>query len=92
MKMGYEVEVVVRNRFKSSCDFFGLWDLICVGAYDIRFIQVKTNCNPSREWQDRASAWGPDNSTFYIKEYIVYKDYKSKGDIPSIRVTLAPSY
>jgi hypothetical protein len=41
--LGYEVEVVRYNKFMARKDYFGLWDLICVGQDDIRFVQVKTN-------------------------------------------------
>ena len=82
--LGYEVEVVRRTPYRTNQDFFGLWDLICVGDHDIIFCQVKTNKDPSSEWQEKATNWGPDDSVIQ-KEYVVYKDY-SRGNVPSGRV------
>ena len=87
--MGYLVEVVRRDRFRPNQDFFGLWDLICVSKQDIRFVQVKTNTNPTREWKDAAQYWAsiscPRNA---ICEFVVYQDY-SRGNTPSKRITLS---
>ena len=73
--------------YAKTKDYWNLWDLICVGEYDIRFIQVKTNQKPNKDWITRAEAWGPKGSTF-VKEYVVYKDY-SRGNTPSSIVTFA---
>lgn len=87
-KMGYEVEVVRYNMYSAQKDFFGLWDLICVGLHDVRFVQVKSNNKPSKEWQEKAEQWGTKGSKI-VREWVVFKDY-SRGDTPSARVTLCP--
>jgi len=84
---GYEVEVVRYNMYAKNKDYFGLWDLICVGLYDVRFVQVKANRKPDKKWRERAEIWGPRGSKF-VREYIVYKDY-SRGDVPSSIVTFS---
>jgi hypothetical protein len=86
--LGYEVEVVRYNKFSKSKDFFGLWDLICVGEHNVRFVQVKANKKPAKEWQERAREWGTRGSKI-IREWVVYKDYQ-RGDAPSAIVTLSP--
>lgn len=86
---GYEVEVVRYSAYMKNKDYFGLWDLICVGEYDIRFVQVKANNKPSKAWQAEAELWGPKGSKF-IKEWVVYKDYNKGKDTPSTIVTLEP--
>jgi hypothetical protein len=87
--LGYDVEVVRYNKWAKQKDFFGLWDLICVGNHDVRFVQVKTNQKPTREWQEKAEAWGPKGTAKIVKEWCVYKDYQ-RGNAPSARVTLGP--
>lgn len=86
--MGYEVEVVRYNMYMARKDFFSLWDLICVGPHDIVFVQVKTNQKPTKEWQERANAWGPTGSKVK-RVWCVYRDYQ-RGDVPSLKVTLSP--
>ena len=86
--LGYEVEVVRYNKFSKNKDYFGLWDLICVKRQDMRFVQVKTNASPNKEWVEKANAWGVRNNCI-IREWVVYRDGKA-GDIPAARVTLAP--
>jgi hypothetical protein len=86
---GYAVEVVRRDKWRKDQDFFGLWDLICVKHQDIRFVQVKTNANPSREWKERANKWGCPKCA--VREWVVYRDYQ-KGVVPSSRVILGPNY
>ena len=51
---------------------------------DVRFVQVKSNNKPTREWIERATAWRSGGA---IKEYVIYKDY-SRGNAPTKRVTL----
>ena len=85
---GYEVEVVRYSMYLKQKDFYGLWDLICVGPHDIRFVQVKSNRKPTKEWIEAAESWGPRGSKF-IREWVVYKDY-SRGDVPSAQVTFCP--
>lgn len=81
--MGYRVEVVKRSKWCSG-DFFGLWDLICIGDHDIIFAQIKTNERPDREWMQRAENWQcPRNCQ---KEILVYYDYDRKGDVPRNRI------
>ena len=87
-KLGYEVETVRYNPYMKQKDYFGLWDLICVGHHNIRFVQVKANKPPSKEWKERANAWGPTGNNI-IREWVVYKDY-SRGLAPSAQVTLCP--
>jgi len=82
---GYAVETVRYNMYAKTKDFWNLWDLLCVGEYDMRFVQVKTNQKPTKEWIQRAEDWGPKGSKF-VKEYIVFKDYV-RGDTPSVIVT-----
>ena len=86
---GYEVEIVRYSKWAKNKDYFGLWDLIVVGEHDIRFVQVKTNAKPNKEWMEKAEKWGPKKS-WCIKEYIVYRDYW-KGDSPTVRVTFSPT-
>lgn len=84
---GYQVEVVRYSKWLKNKDFFGLWDLICVGPIDIRFVQVKTNQHPDHEWKERARAWKcPKNA---VREWVVYRDY-TRGVIPEARVTMEP--
>lgn len=84
---GYQVETVRYSKWMKNKDFFGLWDLICVGPTDIRFVQVKTNKKPDREWQEKALAWRCPRGC--LREWIVYRDY-TRGVIPAARVTLEP--
>ena len=85
---GYEVETVRYNQWMKNKDYFGLWDLICVGEYNVRFVQVKANKKPPKEWIERANAWGPKCNNI-IREWVVYKDY-SRGLTPSAQVILSP--
>ena len=84
--IGYEVEIVRYNKWEKQKDFFGLWDLICVGKNDVIFVQVKTNQSPDKEWRARANKWGPIGKAVY-KEWVTYKDYQ-RGDVPSARVLI----
>jgi hypothetical protein len=84
--MGYQVETVRYDKWRAQKDFFGLWDLICVGKHDIIFVQVKTNNKPDKDWRIRAESWGPKNNASIVKEYVVYRDYQ-RGVVPSSRVT-----
>ena len=59
---GYEVEVVRYSKWAKNKDFFGLWDLCCVGPHDIRFVQIKTNARPDNAWMEEARLWGPNKS------------------------------
>jgi len=86
--MGYQVEVVRRDKWRKDQDFFGLWDLICVGANDIRFVQVKTNQKPDREWYEKEARWRCPSSC--VREICIYKDYQKGGDVPANRITLEP--
>ena len=82
--LGYQVEVVRRDMWRKDQDFFGLWDLICVGP-DVRFVQVKTNRTADKAWKYKASRWTcPSYST---TELVIYKDYQ-RGDAPSERLIL----
>ena len=64
-----------------------MWDLICVGEQDIRFVQVKTNKSPDKEWKVQAESWPCPKCV--VREWIVYVDY-SKGNTPSSRVIMSP--
>jgi len=89
--LGYDVEVVRRDRWKKDQDFFGLWDLICVSDKDVIFVQVKTNAKPTGEWIDKARNWRMANIGIQ-KEYAIYKDYERTGDRPWERIILDKSY
>lgn len=82
--LGYEVEVTQRNIYRGHQDFFGLWDLICIGR-DIRLVQVKANNTAPREWMERAAAFIVPAGC--IKELVIYKDYQ-RGEKPSRTLTL----
>jgi len=82
--IGYQVEVIRRDKWRKDQDFFGLWDLICVG-HNLLFVQVKTNAMPPKEWMDKAKAWKAPHGT--AKLLVVYKDYQ-RGEIPSKIVVL----
>ena len=83
--LGYQVEVVRRDKWRKDQDFFGLWDFICVNKISVIFVQVKTNARPNKEWLQKADKWKCPRGT--TKEYVVYRDYQ-KGIAPSERVIL----
>jgi hypothetical protein len=87
--MGYQVELVHFNKWQKQKDFFGLWDLICVGPHDIRFVQVKTNRGPDGKWKEKLRNWTCPKHAKIVLEHCVYKDY-SRGNAPSARVTYPP--
>lgn len=85
--LGYEVEVVRRDRWRPNQDFFGLWDLICVSFWEVLFVQVKTNRKPEKEWVERAKKWlCPLRAK---KICIIYKDYQ-RGNKPSVEIVYDP--
>ena len=86
---GYQVEIVRRDKYRKDQDFFGLWDLICIGPHDVKVVQVKTNAKPDKEWMEKAEKWVCPKAV--IREYVVYRDYQ-RGNAPSARVTFGPSY
>ena len=86
---GYAVETARRTSYhamaKIPIDFFGLWDLICVGREDIRFVQVKTNFKPTLEWEEAARKWPCPK--WAVKEIVIYRDYQ-RGIVPGNRISL----
>lgn len=64
---GYDVQMApMPTKWAKENDMFGgseeerigLWDLVAVGPYDIRFIQVKTNLSDvKKKWREKAKAW-----------------------------------
>jgi hypothetical protein len=70
---GYDVQMApMPTRWQRSTDMFGgvtkkgekrlgLWDMVAVGPYDIRFIQVKTEQSATNgqsiPWKKKAKAW-----------------------------------
>ena len=79
------METVRFSKWLKNKDYFGLWDLICVSSFDIRFVQVKTNAKPTRAWIEEATNWPCPPSA--IKEWVSYNDY-SRGCEPSRRERL----
>ena len=73
VEMGYDVQLAPPpTRWQRATDMFGgvtkkgekrlgLWDIVAVGPYDIRFIQVKTEKTAkdgkSYKWREKAKAW-----------------------------------
>jgi len=70
-KIGYTVETVKHTKYNKN-DFFGLWDLMCVRKEDIRFVQVKANQKPAKQWINKAKDWVCPE--FCIKEILIWKD------------------
>lgn len=74
---GYAV-CVAPNPLKWSLenDLWGLWDLCAVNAVSIRFVQVKTNRKPSKEYTEELAAFVcPPNCT---KELWLFRDREPK--------------
>ena len=88
VSLGYSVEVARRTTYhikaKVPIDFFGLFDLICVSYQDVRFVQVKTNGKPNKEWEKKVLAW--QCPKWVVKEVVIYRDYQ-RGLVPVNRIT-----
>lgn len=74
---GYSV-CVAPNPLKWSLenDLWGLWDLCAVNGVSVRFVQVKTNRKPPREYTEKLAAFVcPPNCT---KELWIFTDREPK--------------
>ena len=74
---GYDVQMApMPSRWARQQDLWGLWDLVGINAVSIRFVQVKTNKKPSREYTEELAAFVcPANCT---KELWIFKDREPK--------------
>ena len=81
--LGYDVEVVRFDKWSKNKDYFGLWDLICIGQNGVILAQVKTNTKPNGKWLDEASKWLEGKTPTIKGQYLVYKD-RQRGLKPTI--------
>ena len=66
------METVRYSKWSVDKDFYGLFDLICVSKYNVRFVQVKTNAIPSKAWIAECERF--ECPIWAVKEFCVYKD------------------